>query len=262
MSKKSTKVDKLVDLLKDEKVTELLVERLETTLSPAIEDMIERKLDKIIEKVLLKLNPIIEVTVKASIDAHQEKLLQQLSNLEATNTKLRIRLDHAETESRAVNLMIHGLVELDAQSTTKDMSDSETVQAVLNLCNTTLGLSISESEISTAFRLPRKGKEKFRPVLVKFVTLRTRKMVYGARSALKKTHIYINEHLTASNALIYAKTRRLVKEGKAMATWSTGGVIYLRLTDEQGTKPLRISDPNDLDKMFPDPNFTASASSE
>jgi hypothetical protein len=156
--------------------------------------------------------------------------------------------------------MIHGLIEPDAQFATKDSSDSETLKAVLNLCNTTLGLSISESDISTAFRLPKKGKEKYRPVLVKFVTYRARRLVYAARSALKKTNIYINEHLTASNALIYAKTRRLVKEGMALSTWTTSGMIYLRLLEEQDAKPRRISDLDDLDKMFPALNTTVSTS--
>lgn len=42
--------------------------------------------------------------------------------------------------------------------------------ATFDLCNATLGLSISEADTVYVYRLPKKGKEKQRPVLVKFET--------------------------------------------------------------------------------------------
>lgn len=42
MAKKSVKVDELVELLKDDKITELLVQRLK--------DMLQRKIDKLFER--------------------------------------------------------------------------------------------------------------------------------------------------------------------------------------------------------------------
>jgi len=125
MSKKSSKAEDVVSLLKDEKVAEWLVEKME--------EMIEKKLDSIIEKVLLKLNPIIELKVKAYVEVHQEKLQNQITELVSINNKLRSRLDATETESRATNLMIHGLKEPDTPPATKDEAESEPTQAVLNL---------------------------------------------------------------------------------------------------------------------------------
>jgi hypothetical protein len=226
-----------------------------------MEEMIEKKLDSIIEKVLLKLNPIVELKVKAHVEVQQEKLQNQITELVTDNNKLKSRLDAMEMESRAVNLMIHGLNEPENPPASKEAAESEATQAVLNLCTSTLGLSISETDISTAFRLPRKGKEKLRPILVKFVTPRIRRMVYGARSLLKKSQIFINEHLTMTNAVIYAKTRQLIKDNKATATWTAGGAIFLRLSEDQGSKPLRIFSLMDLDNLLPLPNSSLQLSS-
>lgn len=251
MTKKSIKVEELADLLQGDKITALLVEKLEKSLTPAIEEMIDRKMDKILAKIMLKLNPIVSESVKAAIQVHQEELLKQISDLKADNNHLRARLDTADTESRSLNLMFHGLAEPESETASKDKADSEALHAVLALCNTTLGLHISDDDISAVFRLQRKGKEKYSPVLVKFISQRIRRMVYSARSALKKTQIYINEHLSASNGLIYAKTRRLVKEGKAVSTWTFGGSIFLRLSEEPGIKPTCIFNLQELDKLFP-----------
>lgn len=146
--------------------------------------------------------------------------------------------------------MIHGLVEPDMQLATKDSRDSQASHAIPNLCNNTLGLSISDSD------------REIQTHTCKFISIRTQKMVYGARSALKKTQIYINEHLTANSARIFAKTRQLTKEGKATASWSAGGTIFLRLSEEPGSKPLRISCLNDLDKLFPSMTTSLAVSPE
>lgn len=241
MSKKASRVDELVELLKDEKIAEVLVARLE--------ELIERKLDKIIEKVLLKLNPIVEAMVATSVAAQQEVLQKKLNDLETENNKLKTRLDIVETEGRATNLMIHGLPEENVDSGSKE-AVSEATQATLRMCNSTLGLAVHEADIAMAFRLPKRGKEKHRPILVKFNSIKTRKMVYGSRSLLKKTPVFINEHLTPNNAHLYAIARGLVKEGKAISTWTAGGITYIKWVEDPNCKPMRITSSVDLDKKI------------
>lgn len=149
--------------------------------------------------------------------------------------------------------MIHGLPKADLLSGSKDETDREASQAVLTLCNYTVGLSIPDSDVSTAFRQPKRGKEKFRPVLVKFVTIRARKLVYAARLLLNKTLVYINEHLTPTNAQVYSKARRIVKDGKTASTWTAGGITFVRMTDEPGIKPMRLSSSGNLVKLLHPP---------
>lgn len=247
-AKVDAKVDELVELLKDDKVTQLLIEKLD---SPTIEDMLERKLDKIIEKILLKINPIIEKSVNDLMSAQLQKLNQKQAQLEQENDQLRVRLDQFDTEARLSSLVIHGLVESEVAHESKEAAEREATQATLTLCNSTLGLPIVESDIASAYRLPKKGKEKQRPVIVRFESSRIRNLIYKARFQLKKTSVFINEYLTPKNAQLYARTRGLVREGRATSTWTASGLVYLKLTSDLGAKPIKILSLKELQELLP-----------
>lgn len=249
MAKREKKVEELLELMKDEKVTELMVDRL-VSLSPAIEEILERKIDKIIDKVLAKINPVIKETIDNQITTHFEILQAKQALLEMENDRLRIRLDHMETEARQPNLVIYGLPETEISHGSKGSAEREATEAVLSLCNETLGLSIKEMDISSAYRLPKKGQEKHRTMIVKFVGMKPRNLVFGARFLLKKTRIYINEHLSSCTAQTYAKARGLVKEGKVASVWTAGGAVYLRASDKPGDKPLKIPNMKALEKFL------------
>lgn len=178
-----------------------------------------------------------------------EKILQKQSYLEEENEHLKSRLDLAENESRLSNLVVHGLPEPESTTGSKHPVNQEASQSFISLCNSSLGLTISEADISVAYRIPAKGKDKHRPLIVKFTAQRTRNQVFSARTLLRKTSIYINEHLTVRNAQIYAKARALVKLGSASSTWTTGGWVFLRCSDAPGDKPTKITKLRDLEKL-------------
>lgn len=230
-----------MELLKDEKVTEALVVRLEA--------MLEKKIDSIIERVLMKLNPIVEQIVKDMLSDRCDKIEHKHTYLEEENERLRLRLDMTEMETRQNNLVIHGIQETEDTIKPKHLAESEASQAILSLCNTTLGLSISDKDISAVYRIPAKGKEKHRPLIVKFTSQRTRNLVFSARSHLRKSTIYINEHLIPRNAQLHAKARSLVKTGSVASAWTAGGWVFLRRTDTPGEKPTKIVNMSDLDKL-------------
>jgi hypothetical protein len=223
----------------------------EVELLARVEEILERKLDKIIEKILLKLDPTVEKTVEEKVAAHLDKIQDKQLYLEKENDRLRTRLDQMETEARLPNLVISGLPEPDNTHGSKGTAEREATQAVLQLCNSTLGLSVTEADISLAYRIPKKGKDKHRTVIVKFLGMRTRNLVYGARFLLKKTSVYINEHLSTNTAHTYAKARNLVKDGRASSTWTAGGAIFVRLSDKLGVKPMKIPNMKALEKLLP-----------
>lgn len=80
------------------------------------------------------------------------------------------------------------------------------------------------------------GKDKFRPILVKF----TSQAYMGATetkagSSQHTTQIYINEHLTRQNTQIYAKARILVNQKKVIITaWISAGYVYYYRTSGKG----------------------------
>lgn len=266
MAKKATKVEELVELVKEEKVTQLLVDRLTQTLSPAIDEILERKLDEILEKkldgiiekkldkiidrILNKLNPFVEKNITAQITAHTKKLQNKQNLLEDEIDRLQNKVDRMEAEARLPNLVICGLQEVDTYQGSKGSAEKEATEAVLLLCNETLGLSVDERDIESAYRLPKRGKETHRSLVVKFRGMKTRNLVYGARFTLNKSRTYINEHLSSQAAQTYAKARSLMKEGKVLSTWTMGGVVYLRTTEKPGDKPLKIHNVSTLKKLL------------
>lgn len=67
---------------------------------------------------------------------------------------------------------------------------------------------------------------------------------------LKGSNVYLNEHLTKSNAEIVRKARYLREQKKIQATWSSNCKIYIKLngTLEQA-KVLMVRSMKDLDKF-------------
>lgn len=92
------------------------------------------------------------------------------------------------------------------------------------ICNTRLSLTISEADISAACGIPRKGKEKHRPLIVILVSQRIRNLVYRSGTPLRKSSdgkeastVYINEHLSSQTLRYNARVRSLIKENRATA---------------------------------------------
>lgn len=255
MARKSTKVDELVELLKDEKSTELIVERLEESIymSPKIEAMLEKKLDKIIDKILLKLDPIIDKKINDLLHDQLEVVQDNLTQIRDENTRLRSRISQLETEARLSDLVLHGVEESESATSagSRDAAEKKVMQATLDLCNNTLGLTVSPADISLAYRLPKKGKEKHRPIVVKFSSMSIRNLVYRSRVKLRKTAIYINERLSPGNAQIYSKARALIKEGSAYSAWTAGGMVFIKLTQDPGCKPVKIASMEELLSLLP-----------
>lgn len=249
MSKKGQKIDDLLDLLKDDRVMEVLISRLTTSITPAIEGVF----NSFVEAFSTKLESLVERSTQELINKHCEALHIRIASLESENDLLKSRLNETENNLRLDSLVIHGLRE--APKNPDSSADSVATQAVLDLCSDQLGLEIAESDISYAFRIPSNAKDRSRPMIVSFVSRRVRNMVYSSRKTLRGSskpgaqEIYINEHLTKTNAQIYAKARNLVKEKRATSTWTTGGIVYLRQSESVNERPKKIASLKSLEDL-------------
>lgn len=285
MAKKNTKLDTKVDdfleLLKDERVTESIVSLIKGALAPVFEDIVNRligdfdgKLEKQNQKILsleedtrrietrleafevdarsnnLLIHGLEESTLLSDSDEPQMDRDVPHSNQEESQMDRDLSHSNQEESQMGRDLPRSDRVAMSARS------NQEAMLAVLTLCNTRLKLDVSQADISTAFRLQQKGKDRFRPILVKFTTQRIRNLVYASRLALKKNHlaphatpVYINEHLTKGNARVYAEARSLVKQKKLFSSWTMAGYVYVRLSEDQGGKKLKILSMQSLDEF-------------
>jgi hypothetical protein len=191
-------------------------------------------------------------------------LQQKVSHMEEENKSLSRRINDLEISSRTDNLIIHGFPEpTNTQTSIGNISQpqpSETISSprdelpsFLEFCNTHLGLSLKDTDVSYLRRLPPGPNKHCRPILVRFSTRRTRDTVYFARKILWQsssypghTTIYINEHLTKTSAHIYSASRKMVREKKIHSSWSSGGLIFVRRTNSTEDRPKKIESLDDL----------------
>ena len=131
------------------------------------------------------------------------------------------------------------------------------IQDALEFFNTGLQVPVRKADISFAYRILNKTKGAPRPLIIGFVGRWVRDEVFAARKSLwyppssKSSSIYINDHLTRSNSLILAKTRRLLKDKKIHSTWTTGGTVLIRLSDSSNEKPTKVLSLQQLDDLLP-----------
>jgi len=264
MSKKGPKLDDMFDqLVHDERLMEILITRLTERLTPIIKGIF----DKYAEEFTSKLKGMVEGHAEEFISAHCESENQRTTALELENEQLRAHINEIENDQRLNNLIICGLAETPTEIPANDESTTASesihspsaqqtpVQSVVDFCNKSLHLNISEAEVSYAYRLKRKGKDKYPPLMVSFVSRHVRNRVYAARKILRDSSdsqdsaIYINEHLTKLNAQIFAEARKLVREKKAASTWTAGGRVFLRYSILPSEKPKRILSLKNLDDL-------------
>ena len=94
-------------------------------------------------------------------------------------------------------------------------------------------------------RASRSTKEKPRPIIVKFVSYRMRKLVISKRRALKGSNMGIDEDLTKQNAALLQKTKAC---RKVLSSWTSDGRI-IALLPATGGKTIKrvINSESDLD---------------
>lgn len=260
MSKKSQKVEDIVEAVQDEKGMEILCARLYTRLEPLIKNLFAELAAEFRQSLLATVNQTVTEVVMEAVLKSNEAQNHKISVLEQEVRSQNLRIDDMETHSRLDNLIIHGLPEPhDMTSQTSSSSALPDAQSTrtefLNVCRDRLGLNLLDSDISTAHRIRRSGRDASRPIIVRFTSRDTRDSVFRARKALRSSSshqhssppIYINEHLTQRNAQIYSVARKLAKEGKIHSTWTAGGFTFLRHSSSAEVKAKRIRCIEELD---------------
>lgn len=92
------------------------------------------------------------------------------------------------------------------------------VEAVINFCQTRLGLKLTETDISSLSASKGNGPQAS-PLIIKFATRFVRDLIFLSRRLLRHpwqtlgpNQLFINEHLTKGNSEISAQTRRMIRE--------------------------------------------------
>ena len=239
-------------------------------LTKTFRPIMEGLFNELIEAFSAKLDNMVAKSAEALLTTHCEEINSKVTALEAENELLRARVDENDNLSRLDNLVIYGLPENATTmpqagsywSTQPSSSPNEPdIHNVLDLCNNKLGVKLNESDISYAYRIPGSSKNNQRPVVVRFISRRIRNSILAARRTLKgqsgTNRIFINEHLTKQNSLIFAGARKLVREKVLHSAWTRDGMTFIRFTDAVSEKPRKIITTKSLESIIQKKELTA-----
>ena len=172
--------------------------------------------------------PNISELTKSIVNGVLDGLTSTIVSLQKENSELRARVsaleakaDAAEQYSRRNCLTVAGVKE----------DTSENTDVLVIDMSRAIGAEISLDDIERSHRVGKLRISRPRDIIVMFVSYRTRRLVYGARTKTKDcgyTGIFINEDLTKSRNKLLLKARKMVKSKVLKSSWSSDGTVLVR----------------------------------
>ncbi len=161
--------------------------------------------------------------------------------------ELNKQLDETDQSLKQNNIKVVGFPEI-----ANDNDNELAKQAFIEFTNDVLGLnSMSSTDIEQISRMGKPDTNFPRALIVKFKTRAKRNKVYQKRKVLYNSEehrsssgIYMNEDLTLYRQRLYYDARRMRKEGRIFATWTSFGNIMVK--HHEYDKPIQIRSHKDL----------------
>ena len=164
-----------------------------------------------------------------ALESTAESLKKRIGSLEAelNSTQSQVKLAIAKANdnehySRKYNLRIFGL---------EEKADENCTELLKEFCAIKLNFQLSVAEVDRVHRIGKKQLGKRRPILVKFISYRTKMEVMKRMSNLKGSRLFINEDLTRFNMRLYRFAR--VEASGVQSVWISHGKIFVRNQEDQ-----------------------------
>ncbi|KAL8620531.1 hypothetical protein ACOMHN_066954 [Nucella lapillus] len=193
-----------------------------------------KKMDYKIEKILLESFEIRKenIMLKKQIETltrHCQDMSDEVERLEKKVKEGKEMRNNLEQYTRKDNIKIINL----QGDKPKETSD-ETEKRVVDFLHSQLGLTtITSDHISIAHRVGPYRQSQNRPIIVKFISRKTKVSVMKNKRNLKGQKIYINEDLTKLNAQRLAELKKHIG---VLSAWSFEGSLYCKLINLEKIK--------------------------
>ena len=222
----------------DEELAEIDSILMNESLSPRT--FIDQNYQQLIKQTIMSesierhINSLIKHEVSRLTVKYEEKisfLTGCVDSLTTMVTDLRKEVDRQQQYSRRSSVRILNHWEERKGENTDDM--------VVEMAKKHLNLDINKSDIDRSHRVGRpRPRGNPRPVLVKFVSHRTKTALYKARSSLPLRNReckakYIHEDLTRTRLGMYRTTLALRSDSLIQDCWTTDGNIFVRTLNTQ-----------------------------
>jgi hypothetical protein len=191
-------------------------------------------------KVVELLSTIYKNATKECLQETTTEISNRMEDLEINviNNETRIervetKIDNIEQKEKNSNIIVRGVP-----------AGIDVLQKSLELLNKEMKLALRRVDLKYATRI---GKEQTdtddtRPVRVVFNEQKTRDRVYKERIKIQNRAIWISEDLTPRRGEIAYKARKAVRDKTAIKTWTFGGNIFLKTTEDGRPKKIETDD--------------------
>nr|XP_022908626.1 uncharacterized protein LOC111419968 [Onthophagus taurus] len=175
-----------------------------------------------------------------------EKITAENVTLKREVVDLTSRVSELEQYSRRSNLEIQGIPQ----------KNNEDLVKVLSSIGESLDVSISPSEVDAIHRVPQgpgraSNSDPKAIVLLAAAKLRRRSAPKDSGPGLSidgiSDKLFINEHLTQANKILFGRTKKMAREKKYKYVWIRDCKIFVRKGDD--SRPILIRSTGDIDKL-------------
>ena len=149
-------------------------------------------------------------------------------------------------------IVTESISEEENESAPHDIQDTleDKLVAFLN----TNDIPVRKEEISACHTIGKRERGKNQPIVVRFVSRKTKTMMLANGHKLKHIKkpegVYINEHLSKKNSELARKARQMRKSGKIISTWTGDCNVFVRVDHGDGnTRAMKIIDMADLERF-------------
>ena len=189
----------------------------------------------------------------STVQAYEAKLAEASTKHDELAAELEVyktKYDETEQANRQCNIEIHNVPE----------SKTENVLNIVSNLSAALNVPIPTEQVRSAHRVrARAHTDRPRNIVVQLGTRRLRDDIISAARVRRgltteslqiagaSQKVYVNEHLTLRNKILYAKVRKAQSENNYEFVWVKNGNIFARKTT--GAKYLLLKNENDILKM-------------
>lgn len=178
--------------------------------------------------------------LELAFNSFKELVTRELRDVQAALKTQELRSDALESYSRRNCLLLFGVPEVSGTS------ESECEKAALEIFSTKLGVVVEPGQVERAHRLG-KPREKPRPIIVKFVSYKTRMQVFLEKKKLKGSPYMVGESLTKLRLAVLNKARDHFGLNKC---WSSDGKVLAQYTGLDGDKRYVFTCMEQLDAVI------------
>lgn len=265
--------DRVLEALSSPEVLNTIIPILSKQISDTLEPIIEAEVKKCVAE---EIQPLLQkLDCQSSIvETQKQQLIKQfiqLSSLQRTTQDqitsnnerekeinflynrvalLENRLEIQEQYSRRTSLRFNNVaIPADRIQGAKIVHPVDTDSIILDICNHKLGLDIGIRDIGRSHVIG-KLKQGRSQVIVRFISYRTRQLVYSNKKALKgdPNGTFITENLTHFRTNLVKQLATLKYNNKINACWTTDGRIFVKVNANSQKRIINnLDDISDLE---------------